>query len=299
MVEVSVDTVTESELIIERRFDPDSRVAIATDTEERVNTAADSGSGAVTVATNLPDGDASGSDRRSSSNSTETRERINYEVSETQREVTRVPGDVRRISVAVLVDGLRTTDGSGVETWTPRGDAELADLRELVASAVGFDEARGDTITIKSLEFEPLAEVGTAATAGLFERMAVDAMSLVQMAVLAVVALVLGLFVLRPILTSRAAAPDPARLSAPAPAPARPPALAAPRAAPLAALDGEIDDGFDPPVMSGFGATGGGRPALPARPDDAVARLRRMIEDRQDETVELLRSWMDEPEGRA
>ena len=300
VVEVTVDTVTESELVTERRFDPDSRVAISSETEERTTSANDTAPGAVTVASNLPDGDAGGSERRSASNESETRERVNFEVSETRREVTRLPGDIRRLSVAVLVDGVREVDSAGTETWVPRTEAELADLRELVASAVGFDADRGDTITIRSLEFEPVAEAGTTADAGVLDIGALDIMTLLQTAVLAAVAVILGLFVLRPILApGTAALPPPGEagmpIALPTPVATRetPPTMTS--AIALRAIDGEIADGFDLPADLPVVSANGRQPDS----GDAVARLRRMIEDRQDETVQLLRSWIDEPEGRA
>ncbi len=292
LVEVNVETVSESELITERRFDPESRVAISTETEERSNSAADSAPSAVTVASNLPDGDAAGSERRSNSNGTETRERANFEVSETQREVTRAPGDIRRLTVAVLVDGIRTLDETGAETWTPRSEAELTDLRDLVSSAVGLNPERGDTITVRSLEFEPVAEAGTLAEDAGPDLSGIDLMTLIQTAILALVALVLGLFVVRPILAGTVAA---------RPLPGEPaPPYALPNLAPQAeattlALTGEIADGMELPANLPVVSRAGGITAS----DDAIARLRRMIEDRQDETVELLRSWMDESEGRA
>ena len=116
---MNVETETDREAIVERRFDPDSRVAISTDTEERSSTSSGSDNGAVTVASNLPDGDATGGESSSQSENTETRERVNYEVSETTRELVRGPGAIKRVSVAVLVDGLRAADpATGAETWT-------------------------------------------------------------------------------------------------------------------------------------------------------------------------------------
>ncbi|WP_330696764.1 flagellar basal-body MS-ring/collar protein FliF [Fontisubflavum oceani] len=106
VVEVSVDLNTAHETLVERRIDPESRIIIATDTEERSNTAQDRASGAVTVASNLPDGDAAeGEGDTSSSQNSESRERVTFDVSETQREVETGPGGIRRISVAVLVNG--------------------------------------------------------------------------------------------------------------------------------------------------------------------------------------------------
>lgn len=153
VVEVAVEVVTDREAITERTFDPQGRVAISQETESRSGTATEPG-GDVTVASNLPEGDA-GAGANGKSENTESRERVNYEVSETQREILRAPGAVRKISVAVLVDGVVTTAADGTQTIEPRGEEELAVLRELVGSAVGIDAARGDVLTIKSLAFQP------------------------------------------------------------------------------------------------------------------------------------------------
>ncbi|MAM61862.1 flagellar basal-body MS-ring/collar protein FliF [Maritimibacter sp. UBA3975] len=287
IVEVAIDTAQENETIRERLIDPEGRVAISTDTVETANTANESGNAGVTVASNLPTGDGAGADASSSSNASETRERVNYEVSETMREVTRGPGTVRRLTVAVLVDGLREVDAAGDPVWTPRSDEELGALRDLVAGAVGYDESRGDTITIKTMEFEPIMPVGTEATPGLFARLGLDAMALAKVLVLALVTLVLGLFVLRPALLGRG---ESNAESLPAPE-------ATVEDTDLPALDGEIEmgafDGSDLAVVSDFDFGDDG--ALPALGEpDPVDRLRRLIEERQAETVEILRGWMED-----
>jgi flagellar M-ring protein FliF len=282
LVEVSIATVAEREVIVERRFDPQGRVAISSETEERNDTETGSPAG-VTVASNLPDGDAAGGERREAQAS-ETRERINYEVSETRREVERLPGDVRRISVAVLVDGLRAADG----TFQPRSAEELADLEALAASAAGLDTTRGDTIVVRSMAFEPVGDAGTLVEASLLDRL--DPMQLAQIGVAALVALVLGLFVLRPLLLS-------SRRSAPQ---VQPISLAGP---PTAVLTGEIDDGPPGPALAAALPLAGARGPVPQDepeppPPDPVERLRRMIAERQAESVEILRQWMEEREGR-
>lgn len=276
VVEVAVETVTDAESIRERRYDPEGRVAISTETEERSATSQNSGTGGdVTVASNLPDeGGAAGSESRSQDS--ETRERVNYEVSEVEREVIRAPGAVRRITVAALVNGVSAGDGAAPE---PRATEELDELRDLIASAVGFDEERGDRITIKSMAFEPLTELGTEASPGWIDRLALDASRLIQIGVLALVALLLGLFVVRPVLTRSGALPQ----------------LAPPEGDTDAALTGEVtDDDFtlpDLPIVSGFDSA---LPGLGGDGSDPVARLRGLIGERQEETVEILRSWLDE-----
>jgi flagellar M-ring protein FliF len=289
MVEVSVDVVTEREEINETVFDPASRVAISSETAEKTgsNSQAD---GAVTVASNLPEGDA-GAGPQEKSESSETTERLNYEVSETKRAVVREPGAIRKLSVAVLVDDVTVTAADGTVSVQPRTPEELAILRELVASAVGLDETRGDVLTLKSLTFQPPAILGTDGGGSAAPLLSIGMiLQLVQVAVLAVVALVLGLFVIRPILSGNTR--KPLELTAIAPPLALPPVAGSPQ---RPALTGEIDDGFAP---AGFGAS---QALLQDGEDvpDPVTRLRRLIEERQTESIEILRSWMEQEEEKA
>jgi flagellar M-ring protein FliF len=291
IVEVSVDVETDREQITERRFDPQGRVAISSDTEERSNSATQP-SDDVTVASNLPAGDAEAGGQGESS-STETRERINYEVSETQREILKSPGALRRISVAVLVDGEPVAAADGTVTWQPRSEAELEVLRELVTTAAGLDESRGDVLVLKSLAFEQIPETGSVAEAGgLLGLGPIDIVSLIQVAVLALVALILGLFVIRPLMmatarTDQTSDQNPSALALPAlEKDGAPQTGGAPRV-----LTGEIDDKdlSDFPMVS-FGSDDA------AADRDPMVRLRRLIDERQSETVEILRGWMDADE---
>ena len=206
IVEVSVETTRDSETIRERSVDPNTRVIVHRDVEESTD-AAEGEASAVSVASNLAEGDVDGGADQSSRQASRTRERFNYEVSEVLRESVRPAGDVRRVTVAVMVDGLRETDDNGGVTWTPRSEEELTALRGLVESAVGFDEARGDVVTIRSLEFSEIEDAGVVAEDGFGRLLAVNAMSLIQIAVLAIVALMLGLFVIRPIMRTAALGP--------------------------------------------------------------------------------------------
>lgn len=310
VVEVNVETVTERATLRERVIDPQSRVAISSETEETSNNSTDNRESAVSVASNLPSGDnANGS--QSSANGSETRERVAYDISATTREVIQAPGAIKRLSIAVLVDGVRSVDESGLESWAPRSEDELQALHELVASAVGLDEARGDSLTLKSLEFEPLAELGTSGEADALSGLGLDLLSLIQLGVLATVALGLGLFVLRPALNLRAAnaiaaGPEMPGLPVPGAAIASTsganagdlPALADQGSKSgdlpdLPALSGEIDSVGDFPQMAtitdiDFGDGNEGNTEV-----DPVERLRALIEARQEETVEILRGWMD------
>lgn len=289
MVEVNISTELETESIRERRVDPSSRVAISTETEEANTESIGSPGGNVTVAANLPDGDAGAQDNSKSVNS-QTRERINYEVSETSREVIRAPGTVKRMTIAVLVNQVEQPDQDGVPNTAPRTEEELTALKDLVASVSGFDESRGDLITIKSMEFLKSPALGTEASATLLQKFALNPMSMIQLAVLSIVLLILGLFVLRPILQSAAGMADDSGFND------------SPRLAnentfggfnTVPSLTGEIEeDGFNfgamPLAFTPAGATSN------EESEDPIDRLKNLISQRQNETVEVLRGWLED-----
>jgi flagellar M-ring protein FliF len=289
VVEVSVDVVTDREEVNEHTFDPQGRVAISTETQDKTGSSTGS-DGAVTVASNLPNGQggAGGSNQSSTS---DKQERVNYEVSETSRQIIKAPGSIRKVSVAVLVDQEKVVAADGTVTFQPRTDAELATLRELVASAVGIDDARGDVLTLKSLPFQEQAIEGTLVEASMFAGL--DMMSMIQLGVLSLVALILGLFVIRPILMSGSASQQ--QLSAPFPTLALPSGMSSDGMAGVA-LNGEIDDIGIMPGTADFAEQ---EAAMTGIETDPVARLRRLIEERQAESVEILRSWMEHDEEPA
>ncbi|MDD7970756.1 flagellar basal-body MS-ring/collar protein FliF [Roseinatronobacter alkalisoli] len=280
VVELSMETVTDRETIQERLVDPDTRVAISTETEESESNSTDSRGQGVTVASNLPDGDAAGADGSAQNRESQNRQRTNFDMSETRREIERLPGAIRRLTVAVLIDGIYDTGADGTVTWRPRNAEELESLHELVASAVGYDETRGDVITLRSLPFEPVAALGTEAGSGLLSASGLDIMTLLQW-VFALLALVfLAVFVLRPILRA---------------------AMQQNTGQGLDRLENTLpaglpeDDGFPDmasPLALDFSSIGGG--GGPGQHDDPVARLRQLIAERQQESVEVLRHWMDD-----
>jgi flagellar M-ring protein FliF len=193
----------------------------------------------------------------------------------------------------VMVDGVVTVAADGTRTWAARPDEELSALRELVASAVGLDEARGDVLTLKSLEFQETAvPAGTEATASLIPPIGqIDVMTIIQTAVLAFVALILGLFVVRPILTS---ANRPAL-----PAPSTPLALPSASVPGGMALTGEVENGFDYGAFADVRGDVTRESTAEGEEEDPATRLRRLIEKRQTESIEILRGWMEHEEERA
>jgi flagellar M-ring protein FliF len=87
------------------------------------------------------------SNERNSSNA-------NYAIPRKIQIVDKPSGSIKRLTVAVVVDGLYTkTNNTPGETFTPRPEEELRRIQDLVANAVGFDTERRDSITVSSMPF--------------------------------------------------------------------------------------------------------------------------------------------------
>jgi len=83
----------------------------------------------------------------------------NYEIDRTLA-YTRTPaGRVTRLSVAVLIDNLRTTGADGKVTESPLPADQIERLTALVKDAVGFDTARGDTVNVVNSSFAGVAAI--------------------------------------------------------------------------------------------------------------------------------------------
>jgi flagellar M-ring protein FliF len=138
----------------EELFNPEQQVARSTQTVEEAAQERDAEAENVTVENNLPGvGADTLGDQGPTSNSNRTEETTNYEISKTVRSTVREGGDVRRLSVAVLVDGTYTTAEDGTKTYQPRTEEQLAQIESLVKSAIGFNEERGDTLEVVNMQF--------------------------------------------------------------------------------------------------------------------------------------------------
>lgn len=185
----------------EERFDPDGQVARSEQrTTEKSSDAKGGASGVPGVASNSPNQTAPGAGgtggQRASSKSTKT---INYEISKiVNREVAPV-GSVKRLSVAVLVDGQPLAPGADPEKaeFTPWDDATLKQFEELARQAVGLKGDRGDEITVKSAPFRSVE----LESAGLMRPELIGVASSVLRYALVVIALLLfARLVVRPVL---------------------------------------------------------------------------------------------------
>lgn len=137
-------------------YDPEGRVVRSTQSSEETQKASEgAGGGEVSATTNLPAGEAGESAASTSANnSANVNEVTNYEISKTTKQQISPSGTVKRLSIAVLVDGTYVLDeATGQYTYQPRTKEELDQYKTLAKSAVGFDEKRGDTIEVINMKF--------------------------------------------------------------------------------------------------------------------------------------------------
>lgn len=228
-VRVNVELSTARETVIQQTFDPDQQVVRSTESrnESRVNSES---RGNVGVENNIPSTLSGTVEPGTTSNQRKVGEKVDFEIGNTRREVIREAGEIKRITVAALVNGIYSAKGSDV-TYSERSPEELKRLAELVKTAIGYDAARGDQVSVDSMRFMDYSmELGETPTKSIGTQISDNIVSIVRgLLALAIVAIAL-IFGLRPTL----------RLIKETPPPALPPNDAAPRLGDSAQASGAV-----------------------------------------------------------
>jgi flagellar M-ring protein FliF len=188
-----------------KTFDPDGQVVRSeSTTDENSKEGSGASDGQTSAVANIPGNAKIGGNTESSgSNSGRQESTTNYEITETTRTSVQEPGQVKKISVAVAVDGVTgPADKKGKPgAYTPRSAAEMANIEQLVRAAVGYDKDRGDQVSVINVRF-PSADDAEGVTAANplmgFDKN--DIMRAAELIVMAVVAVLMMLFIVRPLL---------------------------------------------------------------------------------------------------
>ena len=77
----------------------------------------------------------------------------NYEVSRKVETTTAQYGEVKKIKAAVIIREMKSVSPEGVVSFEKFSDEKLLEIKSLVQEALGFDEARGDSVTVTSSPF--------------------------------------------------------------------------------------------------------------------------------------------------
>ncbi|MEE7457300.1 flagellar M-ring protein FliF [Methylorubrum populi] len=264
-------------------FDPESRVARSTQTRTE-NSLTGGAEGQVSVGNELPGANQNPAPPAQKDSTQKNEETTNYEISRVTKVETLEGGRLKRLSVAVLVDGVYAPGADGKPAYQPRSDAEIARIAALVRTAVGYDKARGDQVEVVNLRFAEAPAAPDFVEPGLVQSLLSptkdEVMRLVELAVLSLLTLIVLMAVVRPLLRRVLEAETPvASLAGPAGALA------------LAGAGGEmpaemaIRDNSTNRFLESAKLTG----QIQA---ETVERVVDMVRASPNETVEVLRNWI-------
>jgi len=264
-------------------FDPDSKVVRSTQTVEQNASDANSTNSSSSVASALPNQSATGGADNTKSTSGRTEETTNYEISKTTKTSTIDGGTVKKLSVAVVVDGTKEGD------YHPRTPTEMKQIEALVKSAIGFDGTRGDLVQVTSMSFAKVdMPSATAAPAPFLGLDSAYWFKIIEVGILSLTALLIGFFVARPLIqrmfapVSYAVAqavpgtPSAAQLPAPASADMQPGAspqqLPAPREnmIDISRIEGQVRE-------------------------SSVRKVGEVVQSHPEEALAILRTWLHQP----
>jgi flagellar M-ring protein FliF len=288
-VEMDLDQVHETQ----EKYDPDGQVVRSTQTVTD-NTRSTESAQTTSVQNNLPNPNA-GNDAAGNQEQRQE-ETTNYEIGRTVRNIVHEHPQIRRISIAVLVDGNEIKDAKGVAEWQPLAPEALQHIEALVRSAIGYDEKRGDHVEVVNMRFahDDAPEPASPLLGMAFDRN--DVIRLAQTGLIGLLGIAALLFVLRPtVLRIIAAAPGEA-LSLAAAGPAS--TLTGPRGADA----GLGFAGAGMPRLTGPSAAADSDADLEAMINIAniegqlrassVRRISQLVDKHPEETLAIVRAWM-------
>ena len=201
-VNVTADLQLSQVTLQQETYDPDGQVVRSeSTTDENAKQTEPDANGQVSATSNIPGG-AGPNNSSNSSSSGRQESTTNYEISRTTRTEVQTPGEVKRLSVAVAVDGVTAVGKDGKPgAYTPRSAQEMQQIEQLVRSAVGYNSDRGDQVTVVNVHF-PSADdqEGVTAANPLMGFDKNDIMRTAELGVLAAVAILMILFIVKPLL---------------------------------------------------------------------------------------------------
>jgi flagellar M-ring protein FliF len=292
-VNVTADLALSHVTVQQESFDPDGQVVRSeSTTEEKASETQPADNGQVSASNNIPGG-VPPADGQMGSNSGKTESTTNYEITKTVRTEVTEPGEMKRLSVAVAVDGVTAPGKDGKPgPYTPRSAEEMQRIEQLVRTAVGFSSDRGDQVTVVNVRFPSSEEAdGVTAANPLMGFDKNDIMRAVELAIMVVVAVLIIFFVVRPLLKAGPAGGLP-MVMAPGAGGARPatgpdgqplhvmvdPATGQPLQ--ITAQSNEIEQKIDIARIEGQVKA------------SSVKRVSEFVDKHPEESVSILRSWL-------
>jgi flagellar M-ring protein FliF len=153
----------------EERYDPNGQVVRSEQRGQEKSSGVNGTSGGVPgVESNVPGGTEAEGGQTSSNNNQTKNETVNYEISRTVSRIVEPTGTIKKLSVAVLVDGTYEGGGKAGEAgadqpkkYVPRSEEEMKRIEEIVKKAMGYSTERQDQVEVVSIQFGLGAEEPT------------------------------------------------------------------------------------------------------------------------------------------
>lgn len=196
-VDLDLDRVTESSEL----YDPATQVVRSSQTISDQSQEAQTETQPITVKNAVPSPKSStkvgGAAPVAQNKTARNQEIINYEISKTVRQYVKESGEIKRLSIAVMIDGIRTTEGS-TEKYQPRPSEDLENIKTIVKSAIGFQTSRGDEIQVIHMPFAVEQEELASSYDWLFGFNKNDFFRLIEIASFVAIGLLLTLSIIKP-----------------------------------------------------------------------------------------------------
>ncbi len=126
----------------------------------------------------------------------------NYEVDKTIQHTQLPVGNIRRLSAAVVVNYRRIIDEGGNTTYAAFSEEEIQEINKLVKDAIGYNDERGDTLTVTNNLFSDMGDASQAIPIWKDPEMVMLAMEIAKQLLIAAIVLFFLLKILRPYLKS-------------------------------------------------------------------------------------------------
>ena len=145
----------------EEIYDPDSAVIRSQQTASESTVGATPTGGVIGVQAQLPAGENQGGTGTSGQPSKRDKNNqvTNYEINKITRVVSKPTGTISKLSVAVMINGVMAENDAGEEEYQARTQEEMDKYTQIVQSAVGYNQERGDQIKVENIQFDRSVEL--------------------------------------------------------------------------------------------------------------------------------------------
>jgi flagellar M-ring protein FliF len=135
----------------EEIYDPESQVVRSEQRTTEASLGAVPPGGVAGVQSLVPTGEAQAGGAGTAAKRDKENQTFNYEINKVVKHVSKSMGELKKLSVSVLIDGAMAGDPP---QYTARTPEEMAKFSDIVKTAVGYDEARGDQIKVENVQFD-------------------------------------------------------------------------------------------------------------------------------------------------